>query len=228
MFSNADVLAQVPLFQTLTPDELTIVATWFREDGFAPETFLFHEGDVSARFWVLKTGQIKIIKYGEGGKEIVVEMISPGEVFGGASMLMPRQPATAQTFSDVTTISLAIDEYKRLLHNYPAVAVQVIEMLGARMAGFIRMRAMAGEKVERRIAHMLLKLATKFGEPTEEGMLIRASLTRQDIAELTDTTVETAIRVMSHLSKEGVIKTLRGGYIVILKQTALETLRGQV
>lgn len=221
MPSTAETLSQVSLFRLLTPSDLVTVAAWFREDPFDRDAYIFREGDPAARFWIVKDGQVKIVKYGEGGREIVVEVIPPGEVFGGATMLMPRYPATAQALSEATTLSLSVDEYKCLLREYPAVAVQVIEMLGARMQGFIRMRAMAGERVERRIAHILLKLASKFGEETEAGWVIRASLTRQDIAELADTTVETAIRVMSRFSKEGLIKTLRGGYVVILNREAL-------
>jgi CRP/FNR family transcriptional regulator len=222
MSSSAEVLARVPLLHDLRPAELTSAALRFREDSYAPETILFREGDTASRFWIVKAGQVKIVKYGEGGREIVVEVIPPGEAFGGATMLMPIQPATAQALSDLTTLSLSLDEYKALLRDYPAAAVRVIEMLGERMRGFIRMRAMAGERVERRVAHILLKLATKFGEQTDEGWMIRTSLTREDIAELSDTTVETAIRVMSRLNKEGLVKTLRGGYVVIRDRRRLQ------
>ena len=72
------------------------------------------------------------------------------------------------------------------------------------------------------IAHILLKLASKFGEESPEGRVIRTSLTRQDIADLADTTTETAIRVMSRFSKDGIVRTLRGGYVLIVDQPALE------
>jgi CRP/FNR family transcriptional regulator len=106
------------------------------------------------------------------------------------------------------------------------VAVRVIEMLGDRLMGVIRMRMMISERVERRIAHILLKLAAKFGEETAEGWVIRTSLTREDIAELADTTVETAIRVMSRFNKGGLVKTLRGGYVVLLDRAALQKIGG--
>ena len=226
MPTSAEVLAHLPLFQALSPSELAAVAAGFRQDRYERDACLFREGERSARLWVVSEGQVKIVKYGEGGKEIVVEVISPGEVFGGATMLIPHQPATAFALSEVTTLSLALDDYRRLLLQHPAVAVQVLESLGERMQGFIRMRAMAGERVERRVAHILLKLAHKFGEATPDGVVIRASLTRQDISELADTTVETAIRVMSRLRKEGLVKTLRGGYVVICDQRALQALAG--
>ena len=222
MPSHADTLARVPLFRDLTPAQLAEAALRFREDRFARDAYIFHEGDPAERFWAVRDGQVKIVKHGEGGREIVIEVIPPGEIFGGAAMLMTHQPATAQGLSDAATLSLAVDEYKRLLHDYPAVGVRVIEMLGERLLGVVRMRAMASERVERRVAHVLLKLASKFGEERADGWAIGASLSRQDIAELSDTTLETAIRVMSKFSKEGWVKTLRGGYVVILDR---ETLR---
>ncbi|HLE28994.1 MAG TPA: Crp/Fnr family transcriptional regulator [Anaerolineales bacterium] len=215
MISTPELLARLPLFNGLTQAELSAVAPWFNESRFERDEFIFFEGDPATRFWVAKDGQVKIVKYGEEGKEIVLEVISPGELFGGATMLMAQQPATAQALSNVTALSLPVEEYKRLLRNYPAVAVRVIEVLGERLLGVIRMRAMASERAERRIAHILLKLASKFGEETPEGMVINARLSRQDIAELSDTTIETAIRVMSKFRSEGLVKTLRGGYVVI-------------
>ncbi len=222
MPSNADVLAKVPIFPDLGPGDLAVIAARFREDAFARDAYIFHDGDAASRFWVVKDGQVKIVKHSEAGKEVVIEVISPGEMFGGGSMLMSRQPATAQALSDAVTLSLAVQEYRGLLGDYPAVAVRVIEALGDRLLGVVRMRAMASERVERRIAHILVKLARKFGEEREEGWVIQASLSRQDIAELTDTTVETAIRVMSRFRSQGLVKTLAGGYLVILNREALE------
>lgn len=222
MPSTAETLSRVQLFASLGPADFMAVAARFREDRFERDSTIFHEGDPAARFWVVKEGQVKIVKYGEGGREIVIEVIPPSDVFGGATMLMSANPATAKALSDVATLSLSVDEYKKLLHDYPDVAVCVIQQVGARMRGVIQGRAMAGERVERRIGHMLLKLADKFGEETRgDGRLIGVSLTRQDIADLADTTVETAIRVMSRFSKAGVVKTLRGGYVMILNREEL-------
>lgn len=226
MPSHADTLARVPLFRDLTPAQLAEAASRFREEHFARDAYIFHEGDAAERFWTVKDGQVKIIKYGEGGREIVIEVIPPGEVFGGSVMLMTRQPATAQALSDAATLSLSILEYKQLLRDYPAVGVRVIEMLGERLLGVIRMRAIAAERVERRIAHVLLKLAAKFGEERQEGWVINASLSRQDIAELSDTTLETAIRVMSKFRQEEWVRTLRGGYVVIVDREALRKMGG--
>ena len=224
--ATADFLAQVSLFAVLSRSELLAIAARFRENTYPAGATLFHESDPAARFWLVRAGQAKIVKYGEGGREIVLEVISPGEVFGSATMLMPAQPATAQALTDLTTLSLSVDEYRRLLHDFPLLGVRIIETLGERFVAMVQMRVMAGERVERRIAHILLKLAAKCGQPTPDGLQIGISLSRQDIAELADTTTETAIRVMSRLNREGLVKTLRGGYVVLRDPDALQRLIG--
>jgi CRP/FNR family transcriptional regulator len=224
--AHTDVLVYVPLFAGVSRDELAVIASRFRVDHFARDAYIFHEGDPSSRFWIVGDGQVKIVKYNEGGKEIIIEVIPPGEVFGSATMLMSHQPATAQALSEVTALSLSLHEYKRLLQEYPAVGVHVIEMLGERLRGVIGMRMVISERVERRIAHILLKLASKCGTETEAGWTIGVSLSRQDIAEIADTTTETAIRVMSKFSKANWIKTLPGGYVVILEPDTLQRLSG--
>jgi CRP-like cAMP-binding protein len=219
-----DFLAGVPFFRDLTQAQLADIVPWFREETFVPDELIFYEGDVAERFWVVKHGEVRIAKYTPGGREVVIEVIPGGEIFGGASMLITHQPATAVALSHTTTLSISVDQYREILQRYPAVGVRVIEALGERMLDVIRMRALASERVERRIAHILLKLAEKCGSDTEEGCLLGVSLTRQDIAELADTTLETTIRIMSRFSKSGWVRTLRGGYILLRDRPALQTL----
>ena len=227
MVTNADLLGQITFFSSLNQQGLAALASHFREDRFEIGHILFYEGDRPARFWIVKDGQVKIVKYGPGGREIVIEVLSPGETFGGASMLMDEHPATAQALSALTTLSISVEQYQQILLDYPAIGIEVLKALGERMLGVIRMRMMMNVSVERRIIHMLLKLASKSGIPHPEGMMINLNLTRQDIADLADTTIETAIRTMSRLRKENLVKTLKGGYIVILDSEALAQI-GQV
>lgn len=222
--SGTGVLARIPFFRDLTQVQLVDIAQRLREDVFEADAAIFYEGDPAVRFWVVKEGQVKIIRYSTSGKEVVIEVISPGEIFGGAAMLMSHQPASARALSDARTLSLPIEEYKRLLQEYPSIAVHVIEALGNRMLDVIRVRTLASERVERRIAHILLKLAGKSGLQTTEGYRLQISLTRQDIADLADTTIETAIRVMSGFAKHGLVRTERGGYLTITDMEALQSI----
>jgi CRP/FNR family transcriptional regulator len=94
-------------------------------------------------------------------------------------------------------------------------------MLGMRLHSMMGLQVLAGERVERRVAHIVLKLASRVGRPDDEGVLIPISLSRQDIAEMAGTTLETAIRTMSRFRAQKLIKTLRGGYLLITNEEAL-------
>jgi CRP-like cAMP-binding protein len=227
MNADVSVLAQIDLFRDLSPQVLAAAGAWFREDRFTRDTVIFREGDPANRLWVVKSGQVKIVKYLEVGKEAVIEVVPPGELFGGAAMLMPYQPATAQALSDAGTLSLDVDDYRRILRDHPDVALRVIEMLGARLLGVIGMRIKLAERVERRIAHVLLKMASKCSAETPEGRRISVSLSRQDLADLADTTPESAIRVMSTFTRGGLVRTLPGGYIVLLDSARLAEISGE-
>lgn len=220
------VLSKVPFFADLTQDDLAGMADWFREDAFEADDTIFFEGDEALRFWVVKDGQVKIIKYGKEGREIVIEVIPSGEIFGGATMLMTHNPATAQALTDCVTLSLSVDQYRDALTQHPVVGVRVIEALGERMLSVVRMRVLANRRVERRLAHILLKMADKCGVAHEDGTMLSISMTRQDLAEFADTTLETAIRTMSAFRKNGLVKTLRGGYILLRDIDALRELAG--
>ena len=167
------------------------------------------------------------MKYGKEGREIVIEVIPPGEIFGGATMLMPQHPATAQALTECVTLSLSVEQYRDVLNNYSPVGIRVIEALGERMLSVVSMRVMANRRVERRLAHILLKMAGKCGVDHEEGIMLSLSMTRQDLADFADTTLETAIRTMSGFRKKGIVKTLRGGYIVLCDLDALYELTEQ-
>ncbi len=183
---------------------------------------VFYQGDPTNRVWILREGEVKIVRHDEGGRETIVEIIPQGEAFGGAVIFLPLQPATAQTMTGSETVSFSQEVFIRFIGEHPPLALKVIRMLGGRLHMFMQMNALAGERVERRLAHILLKLATRSGRADPEGVLITVPLSRQDLADMSGTTLETAIRLMSRFRSEGLVKTRRGGYIVIL---AIEKLR---
>jgi len=95
-------------------------------------------------------------------------------------------------------------------------------MLGNRHLSMLNMQTMVGERVERRMAHILLKLSLRVGRDTPEGKMITIPLSRQDLADMACTTLETAIRTISRFQKEGLISTHRGGYLVVKNKEKLE------
>jgi CRP/FNR family transcriptional regulator len=214
-------LARLPLLADLAERDLQALGALTHHDHFADNAIIFRQGDACDRVWVLRAGQVKIIHHEADGREVILEMISPGEVFGGATLFFPHHPATAQTFTPVETISFAHDHYVRLLHTHPDMAIKLVRMMGARLHSMMSLQILAGERVERRMAHILLKLAERAGRPDPDGVLITIPLARQDLADMAGTTLETAIRTISRFRQNSWVVTRRGGYLVITNEPAL-------
>jgi len=219
-----DVLRQVSLFASLTNDQIVMVADWFRAEMFTTDTMIFLEGDPADRLWVVSAGQVKIVKHTSDAQENLLEVITPGEMFGGAGLLLATHPATAVAMTSVTALSIERGPYLQLIRQYPDIALRIIQLLGDRLQAAMKMRALAAERVDVRLANILLKLCAKVGAAVEEGTRINLPLSRQDLADMAGTTIETAIRVMSRFRKDGLVHTEPGGYIIVLDHKRLQRL----
>jgi len=220
--NHVDILRQVPLFASLTNEQIAAVADQFQVDSFAPDTIIFLDGDPADRLWVLQAGQVKIVKHTSDGQENLLEVITPGEIFGGAGLLLAVHPATAVAMSPTTALSIERGPYLQLIRQYPEIALRIIALLGDRLQAAMKMRALSTERVDVRLANILLKLCDKVGEPVAAGIRIHLPLSRQDLADMTGTTIETAIRIMSKFRKEGWVHTEPGGFVVILDHDRLQ------
>ncbi len=222
--SHIEILHQVPLFASLTIEQVTAMADRFRVETFEQDAMIFLEGDPADRLWVVAAGQVKIVKHTSDGQENLLEVIMPGEVFGGAGLLLALQPATAVAMSPTTALSLERGLYLQLIRQYPDIALRIIYLLGERLEAAMKMRALAVERVDVRLANILLKLCDKVGQATSEGLRINLPLSRQDLADMAGTTIETTIRVMSRFRKEGLVYTEPGGYVVVRDHQRLQQL----
>jgi CRP-like cAMP-binding protein len=210
-------LQEMPVLSSLSQSDWEKVKELFIEKHFGKDEYIFFEGDPSSWLGVILEGRVKMIKHSEAGKDVVLDVISPGEMLGEVAAFNGEpHPATAQAMEPTVLASIYRDDYLRLLKQYPALALRVIAELGRRLREAQEtVKSMAVERVERRIARILLKLAATTGSSSEEGIIIELPLTRQDIAEMAGTTVETAIRTMSKFRKKGLVQTRRGRVIIL-------------
>ncbi len=202
-------LKQAPVFSGLDTRELAALATIAFEKRLPSGDFAFREEDPPQSFYVIADGRIKVSKTSPSGKEFIVTFFGPGEVFGEVAVFANKPyPASAQAAVETSVIGIRRDDLLRFLSHSPEVSLKIINMLGERLRDAMgRLRDLAGEKVEQRIAGILLMLQDKLGP--------ELPFTRQEIADMAGTTVETAIRIMSRLTEDGVIKSTRGKIKVI-------------
>ncbi|MFH1381739.1 MAG: Crp/Fnr family transcriptional regulator [Chloroflexota bacterium] len=207
--SKAQILKLTPIFADLTGDELDELAKLATERSFPAGEFIFWEGDVPEWFYIIAEGQVKVVKYSSSGKEFIVAFFSPGEMFGEVAVFENKPyPASAQAESATRVLALNKKDFLSFLAQRPQVALRIIDILSGRLRDAqARLRDLAGERVEQRLARTLLMLSSKLGTSLP--------FTRQEIADMSGTTIETAIRVMSRLKSSGIIRSTRGKTVIV-------------
>ena len=207
--NRVEVLKQSSIFSGLNEDELAMMAGLAVERSLAPGEFVFWEEDAPEWFYVVAEGRIKIVKYSSLGKEFIIAFFGPGEMFGEVAVFDDKPyPASAQAVAETKVLGIRGKDFLSLLARRPQVAVRIISVLGGRLRdAHIRLKDMAGERVEQRLARTLLMLSSRLGSTLP--------FTRQEIADMAGTTTETAIRFMSRLKDGGVIRSVRGKTTII-------------
>ncbi len=211
------VLRQSFIFSRLSDEEIGELSALASERNFTPGEFIFWEGDAPDWFYIVAEGQVKALKQSSSGKEFIIAFFGQGEMFGEVAVFENKPyPASAQAVSQTRVLGIKRDDFLSFLSNRPEVALGIINVLGSRLRiAQARLRDLAAERVEQRIARTLLRLSSKLGHTLP--------FTRQEIADMSGTTTETAIRVMSRLKDGGIIRSVRGK-IVILDELKLRLL----
>jgi CRP/FNR family transcriptional regulator len=214
----ADGFAALTGFRTLAAVEREQIAQATREVRARRGQVLFAGGEESDAVWAVREGVVHIIKSGPDGREIVLEVIPPGELFGAVVALQGRPyPATAVAAEDSVVWALSSALARQLCQKYPTLRAAILEQVTSRPRGaHDRMRSIALERVEQRLARMLLVLADKIGQKGGQDTVL--SVTRQELADMVGTTVETAIRITSKWQQDGLISSSR--HEIVLRDDA--------
>lgn len=219
MVKESDLLAASPLFASLSDRERTELARRLVRRAYEREEYLFFEGAPAEWLVLLLQGRVKMLKHSESGRETILATFGPGQIVGEVAVLVGETyPATAQALEPTLAVSLRRAEYMALIRTHPDLAWALITELGSRLQrAHETIHSMAVEKVERRVARALLRMAAASGERMEGGAVrITVALSRQDIADMAGTVLETAIRTMSKFQKQGFVES-REGHILLLQ-----------
>jgi CRP/FNR family transcriptional regulator, nitrogen oxide reductase regulator len=179
--------------------------------------FYFMQGDPAVHAYVLVSGRVKMVQITPNGQQITLRIMTPGQTYGGIALLKPQSgyPATAQAEEDSTAMAWDTAHLRELAKTEPSISLNAMQL----MHGYItelqeRQQALVTGRVEQRIARILLKLAADSGKKVEDGVLINMPLTRQDVAEMSGTTLFTVSRTMSEWERNGLLKIGREQVII--------------
>jgi CRP-like cAMP-binding protein len=215
-------LKKIDLFKNLSDEELKELTHYLTSTVYKKKEDIFSEGDAPEWFYIVAAGKVKVTKISHDGKEIILEIISPYDIFGGVAVLRNfPYPANAIAMEDSEILKISRKNLMRLVDRFPNLMFCIALQLGDRMkSSYDSLKNIALERVEARIAALLLKLSGKVGVTTKAGLLIDMRLTKQDVADMVGTTVETSIRTFSKFKKQGLL-TDSDGKIVIKDQEGL-------
>jgi CRP/FNR family transcriptional regulator, nitrogen oxide reductase regulator len=169
---------------------------------------VFRQGEEAQSFYVLVEGRLKVTQVTPDGQQVVVRFMGPGEMFGCVAVFGGRRyPGTATAVEDSRLLGWTKGATQQLMERHPRLAINTLGTIGGRLQeSQTRVRELSTERVERRIAHALLRLAEQAGKPVASGIRIDFAISRQDVAEMTGTTLHTVSRTLSAWEEQGIVE----------------------
>ena len=220
---NLEVLKNIFIFSGLSLSDLKEMQRLAGEEKIKKGQTIFLEGDPPQWVLLLKKGKVKLFKESKAGKETILRIVGNGETFGELVLFDGRPYShSAKAMESSVILKIPRSSFLEIIKNRPTISFEIILELSRQLRDAQEtIQALAVERVEKRIVSLLLKLSERIGQNEKGKMKIPVVLTRQDIADMVGSTVETTIRVISRLSKEGYLET-KGKTIYILDAKGLK------
>jgi CRP-like cAMP-binding protein len=213
---DSSLVAHLPLFAGFSTADLDAILSEARSQRIAKNSPVFQQGEEAHSFFVLLHGHLRASKTTPAGEQIVVRYVAPGETFGVAKAIgLQRYPATAMAVDDSVALAWPSGTWPRLVERFPALAANTLQTVGARLQEtHTRVVEMSTQQVEQRIAHALLRLLKQSGRKVDHGVEIDFPISRQDIAQMTGTTLHTVSRTLSAWESKGLVESSRQKIVV--------------
>jgi CRP-like cAMP-binding protein len=211
-----ELLRRTTIFRRLSAEDRRHLAAVATLRAYEKGATLFSEGDPSDELYTIVEGRVKVFKATSRGADVILEIFGPGDPVGAVAVYESRAyPASAVTLEPTSCVLIPRQAFFALLDSHPTMVRGLLGGLTHRLVELTnRLAELSGGRVEARLARFFLKLATDMGQPRPDGTFIPLALSRQELADMIGTTIETSIRVMSRWGKQNLIRTERDGFLV--------------
>jgi CRP-like cAMP-binding protein len=192
-------ILKIPLFMELEKEEVLPIIEAAHEKHLRNGEFFYFQGDQAEYMYLLTQGQVKLIQVGQDGKQALFQVIDPIALFGLVAMTTTDlYPVAAQTVKESHALYWTRHELMSYVLKLPQMALNAMKIMSDQLEEIQdRFRQVTTQRVEQRLAHTLIRLAAQAGKKVDEGILIDLAITRQDLAEMSGTTLYTASRMLS-------------------------------
>lgn len=208
---DESLLSRLPPFSRLSREQIRAILDRATPGRYPEGAAVFGEGLPAERFFLLLDGYIRVVRTTPDGEQVIALHIPPGQLFGIAPAIgRDTYPATAVAAVESLALGWPVRLWDGFVADYDGFATETYRTLGARLGEFqARVTELATQAVEQRVAAALLRLANQSGRKTGEGIEIAFPVTRNDIAEMTGTTLHTVSRLLSAWEREGLVRSTR-------------------
>jgi CRP-like cAMP-binding protein len=222
------VLRETPVFRRLAPKDLQTIAQVATIKRYAKGDTIFEQDSSSDAFYTIASGRVKVVRMLPTGKHVILEVFGKGDPLGAVAAYDGRPfPASAVALEDTVCVVIPRPVFFRLLEEHPSLVRGLMLGLTIRLVELTnRIAELSGTRIEPRFARFFLKLADEMGRQERGGTFVPLALSRQELADMAGTTIETAIRIMSRWGKDDLVRTEKDGF-VILDRRALEAMAGE-
>ncbi|MEX5269416.1 Crp/Fnr family transcriptional regulator [Kocuria sabuli] len=214
---DIDVLRRAPLFASLDDQAFAALTEELTEVDLSRGSTLFHEGDPGDQLYFIISGKIKLGRTAPDGRESLVAIMGPGELFGEMALFDPSPRSTSATaVSETRLAGLRHENLKKVIERSPDVSAQLLQALARRLRRTNESLAdLVFSDVPGRVAKALLDLADRFGRPATDGILVAHELTQEELAQLVGASRETVNKALAEFVQRGWIR-LEARAVVIL------------
>ncbi|HUU01424.1 MAG TPA: Crp/Fnr family transcriptional regulator [Myxococcota bacterium] len=216
---HRELLKRVSIFSNLDDGALGDLGQLVISKDYPKGTLVFGQEEPGDALFIIAKGRVKVVLYGESGKEITLTFFHKGDFFGEMALLddLPRS-ANVVTTENSKLLMLKRDDFTHHLVEHPSTAINVLAELSRRLR---RADEIIGNlallDVYGRVARVLIELGEREGEKVEDGILIRKRPTQQDIASMISTSRETVSRALGEFQKRGLLE-MTGKSVVLRPQ----------
>ena len=213
---DESLLAKLPPFAKLSRAQIREILDLAAPRRFEANVTVFEEGEAANCFYLLLDGYIQVVRLTPAGEQFIAVHIPSGHLFGIAAALgHTKYPATSVTTDECMCLSWPMKHLNGFLQTYDGFSEGVFSAVGKRVSDMNdRILELATQQVEQRVANTLLRLVNQAGLKTDVGIKIDFPITRQDISEMTGSTLHTVSRLLSAWEREGIIKSTRKKIVV--------------
>ncbi len=211
------LIRDLPPFRSMSEDNMQGLLDQASAQRHEKGSTIFREGEEARFFFILLDGHIRVVKTNADGDQMIARYISAGELFGIARAIgRDTYPANAVAAVDCLSLAWPTRIWDDVIARNPGFATNTYQTVGKRLADTQeRMLELATARVEQRVANAILKLANQTGRKTDEGILIDFPVSRQDISEMTGTTLHTVSRLMSKWEEMGWVRSGRQKIVLV-------------